>query len=283
MKSWRSNLKAKGVASSTPRQVYGVDFSGAAQAGKKIWIAQGVIREKTLHIEACYHGADLPGSGVGRDRCLAALRDFIREAEGCAFGLDFPFGLPGPLLTESRWEDWVLAFAERYTGPEFFRERCRTIAGGKELKRVTDKERCTPFSPYNIRLYRQTYFGIRDLLAPLVRDRLACVLPMQQPLPGRAWLMEICPASTLKQEGLNGSYKGNRQEHYAARARILEALKRRTPLSIPASLNSTILDDGEGDALDSVVATVAVWRNQRSELLTVGDNAAYTLEGYVYT
>ena len=276
------NLTANGVASSVLCQVYGVDFSGAAQAGKKIWLAQGVIEGETLSIEACYRGADLPGSSVGRDRCLAALRHFISGAGASAFGLDFPFGLPAQLLIESRWEDFVLSFADRYTGPKFFREKCRTGAGGKELKRVTDEKSRTPFSPYNIRLYRQTYFGIHDLLVPLVQEGLACILPMQPAAPGRPWVMEICPASTLKGEGLNGRYKGNRQEHYAARARILEELERRAPLSVPASLRLTILDDREGDALDSVVAAVAIWRTLRAESLTVGDNAAYTLEGYVY-
>jgi hypothetical protein len=275
-------LITHGVASSAPRQVYGVDFSGAAQAGKKIWIAQGVIEGEALHIEDCYRGADLPGSGVERNRCLAALRDFIAGKEHGVFGLDFPFGLPGQLLKESRWEDFVLSFTERYTGPEFFREKCRTGAGGKELKRVTDKESHTPFSPYNIRLYRQTYFGIGDLLAPLVREGWACVLPMQPAAPGRPWVMEICPASTLKRAGLNGPYKGNRKEHYAARVRILEELESRAPLSVSAPLRLTILDDREGDALDSVVAAVTVWRTLSSESLTVGDNAAYTLEGYVY-
>jgi hypothetical protein len=275
-------LTANDVASSAPRQIYGVDFSGAAQAGKKIWLAQGVIEEEAWSIEACYRGADLPGSSVGRDRCLAALRDFISGAGASAFGLDFPFGLPGQLLKERRWEDFVLSFAERYTSPEAFRQACRASATGKELRRVTDKESRTPFSPYNLRLYRQTYFGIGDVLAPLVREGMACILPMQPATPGRPWVIEICPASTLRRAGLNGLYKGVRQEHYAARARILEELERSVPLTIPAALRSTILDDNEGDALDSVVAAVAVWRALRSESPTVGDNAAYTLEGYVY-
>lgn len=276
------NLTANGVASSAPRQVYGIDFSGAAQAGKKIWMAHGVIEGEALSIEACYRGADLPGSSVGRYRCLAALRDFISGAAASVFGLDFPFGLPAQLLKESRWEDWVLSFADRYTSPQAFRQECQASAGGKELKRVTDKESRAPFSPYNIRLYRQTYFGIGDVLAPLVREGLACIVPMQPAVPRRPWVMEICPASTLKRAGLNGPYKGNRKEHYAARVRILDELERSVPLSIPALLRLTILDDREGDALDSVVAAVAVWRTLSSESLTVGDNAAYTLEGYIY-
>jgi hypothetical protein len=59
-------------------------------------------------------------------------------------------------------------------------------------------------------------------------------------------------------------------------------LEKRVPLSAPAELRSTILADREGDALDSVLAAVAVWRALKSESLTVADNPAYTLEGYIY-
>jgi hypothetical protein len=277
---------------SHPRRIYGVDFSGAAKAGKKIWIASGVIEGSPLRIEACHRAADLPGLplsaaqgqvGQDRDRCLAALRDFVQRETASAFGFDFPFGLPRDLVAEDNWEEFVLSFPDRYASPEQFRETCRKAAGDSELKRVTDRESHTPFSPYNLRLYRQTYFGIRDVLAPLVRDQQACVLPLQPALPGRAWVMEICPASTLKQEGLNGSYKGRRREHYEARTRILEAVEERVPLSVPALLRSVILDDREGDALDSVVATFAVFRALRNlGSLAARRNDAYVIEGYVY-
>jgi hypothetical protein len=152
-----------------PCRIYGVDFSGAAKAGNKIWITSGVIEGKALRVEACHRAADLPGSSQDRDRCLAALRDFIRQGEASAFGLDFPFGLPRALIQEDCWEDFIFSFSNRYPDPEAFREACRAVAGGSELKRVTDRESHTPFSPYNIRLYRQTYFGIRDVLGPLLR------------------------------------------------------------------------------------------------------------------
>ncbi len=277
---------------SHPRQVYGVDFSGAASAGKKIWITRGVIEGDTLRIEACYRAADLPGSSAlaaqvqarqDRDRCLASLRDFVQREAASAFGLDFPFGLPQTLVTEDTWEDFILSFADRYPEPEAFRDACRTIAGGSELKRVTDRESHTPFSPYNIRLYRQTYFGIRDVLAPLVWDGSVCVLPMQPALPGRPWVMEICPASTLKRENLNKSYKGKGQGRYGTRTYILAEIERRASLSIPEPLRSAILVDHEGDALDSVVAASAVFRVLRNPGgLAIGSNASYALEGYVF-
>ncbi len=265
------------------RLVYGVDFSGAADAGKKIWITKGVIQGEALRIEACYQAADLPGSAVERDVCLAALRAFIARETDSAFGLDFPFGLPRKLVKMDTWEDFVLFFPTTYLDQDAFRDTCLRAAGGSELKRVTDRESSTPFSPYNIRLYRQTYFGIRELLVPLVRDGSACVLPMQTALPDRPWMLEICPASTLKRESLYWRYKGKGEEHAMARERILEAIEEMAPLSLPSLLRSVILDDPGGDALDSVVAAFAAFRVVRNPTgVVAAQDDVYTLEGYVY-
>jgi hypothetical protein len=265
------------------RQIYGVDFSGAARAGKKIWITHSLVEGRKLRIEKCFQAEHLPGSGQERGRCLAALRDFVRQEQAGIFGFDFPFGLPYSLVSEKTWEDFVLSFPHAYNSPEQFRDTSRRLAGGRELKRVTDHDARTPFSPYNLRLYRQTYFGIRDLLTPLVKERQACVLPMQPARPDRAWLLEICPASTLKQEGLKQSYKGRSTHHYEARARILDAIEKATPLQVPGSLRSLILEESEGDALDSVMAAVAAFRTVRSpDGVEVDGNQPYAIEGYVY-
>jgi hypothetical protein len=265
------------------RQIYGVDFSGAADAGKKIWITQGVVEGEDLRIEACYRGADLPGSGVGRGRCLAALRDFIANQTDVAFGLDFPFGLPGELVKTDTWQNFVLSFPEQFLSPEAFRETCRQTVGGAELKRLTDRESRTPFSPYNIRLFRQTYYGLRDVIASLVRDKAAYVLPMQTPAPDKPWVAEICPASTLKREYLYWPYKGKSHEHREGRERILGAVEQMAPLSVSDPLRSVILEDAGGDALDSVVAAFAVYR-ALPDLAGAGTTggSAYALEGYVY-
>ena len=70
-------------------------------------------------------------------------------------------------------------------------------------------------SIFRLRLYRQTYFGIRDVLYPLARDQQVCVLPMQSVLPDRAWILKICPASTLKRENLYlRRYKRGTDEGY---------------------------------------------------------------------
>jgi hypothetical protein len=270
-------------ASDHLRQVYGIDFSGARNAGKKIWIASGSIDRDVLRIENCRPAAEaLPGSRRDRDQCLSALQDFIASQGACAIGLDFPFGLPRDLVKEyGCWEDFVLSFPDRYSGPKEFQDCCKA-AGGRELKRATDRESQTPFSPYNLRLYRQTYYGIRCVLHPLVQNQLAYVLPMQSALPGKPWILEICPASTLKQEALYQPYKGRREAHRKAREHILREIEEKG-LSIPAELQAEIAADREGDALDSVIAAFATFRALHDPAsLVPEDNDAYKLEGYVY-
>ena len=264
------------------RIVYGVDFSGAKDAGKRIWIARGIIEEDILLVTECFRAEDLPGSGRDRQRSLRALREFIREQKDSIFGLDFPFGIPKALVKKESWEKFVLSFQADYTGPGEFKTLCTLGSGGKELKRFTDLETKTPLSPYNLWLYRQTYFGIRDVLGPLIRDNTVCVLPMQKRLPGRAWVLEICPASTLKRENLSLSYKGRDETHKAGRAKILDGIKKTGALKIKKSaLRRTILENRGGDALDSVIAAFAIFRAIRNGL-PVDKNSPYALEGWVY-
>lgn len=196
-----------------PNRVLGIDFSGGVSAGNRIWIAVGYIIGNGFRLEDCYPARDLPGSSASRDICLPVLRHFVGAQGTCVCGMDFPFGLPHKLIKGASWEEFVLGFGGRYQSPEDFKETSSIAADGCELMRATDDESKTPFSAYNLRLFRQTYFGIRDLLAPLVKEKLACILPMQQPSEGKPWIVEVCPASTLKKLGLyyDYHYKGRKK------------------------------------------------------------------------
>lgn len=266
------------------RRVYGIDFSGAKDAGKWIWLAGGIVDGAVLRIEECYQAKDLPGSSARRDECLAVLRDFIVGLGTGAVGLDFPFGLPRALVKQKSWEDFILAFPDEYPNAEAFQQACWEAADGRELKRVTDRQSETPFSPYNLRLFRQTYYGIRDLLHPLVRNQLACVLPMQCVQPDKSWVLEICPASTLKRESLYLQGYKQGEEGYTARARILEWIEAIGILSISSStVRSAVLNDPHGDALDSVIAAFATMRAVSNPAgLSAERGSDYALEGFVF-
>jgi hypothetical protein len=277
-----------------PRHIYGVDFSGAAYAGKKIWIARGAVDGDRLVLQACYPGMSLPGSAAEREVCLAALRRLMSVNRDGLFACDFPFGIPRMLVPDASWEAFVASFPDRYRSPEEFRTSCWTAAGGRELRRVTDQEARVPFAAYHVRLYRQTYYGIRDLLHPLLQEGAITIPPMQSPAHGRATVIEICPASTLKREGLYTSYKGKTFEHREERGRILTALEATAGITLADDrIRSAIVDDPEGDALDSVIAAGAAFRASRSLLLSRREAGMrlpdasphgedYALEGHVY-
>ncbi|MBW2000274.1 MAG: DUF429 domain-containing protein [Deltaproteobacteria bacterium] len=265
-------------------QVYGVDFSGARDAGERIWIIEAAVEGKVLSIGRCFKARDLAESGRDREKCLRALREFIAARPTALFGLDFPFGLPRKLVGQESWEEFILAFPRLYRDPEHFRDTCLKRASNRELRRLTDIQCKAPLSPYNLRMYKQTFYGITEIIHPLVRSKLASVIPMQRPRAGKPRLMEICPASTLKAEGLYRRYKetSRKDEGILARAEILSTLGTRWHLKIQeGEIQELILEDHDGDALDSVVAALAVFRNLGRALI-VPEEPEYLVEGYVF-
>lgn len=273
-----------GVTLPRRSRVYGVDFSGARDAGRKIWIAQASVHRDGLSIERCASAATLLGVVPQREACLSALCAWIACEREAVFGIDFPFGLPAPLLETASWEEFISAFPKRYATPQHFRSACYATTSGREVKRLTDQENGTPWASYNLRLYRQTFYGIAALLAPLVSQAAVSVLPMQYAREDRAWLIEICPAATLKRHDLYIPYKGREARHRRARRDILEAVQRLAPLRFAdAMMQDAIIEDADGDALDSVVAAWATWRAlQRPAELEKPSHPLYAYEGYVY-
>lgn len=261
-------------------RVHGVDFSGAKDAGRKVWVASGTLGGDVLRIEDCRPAEYLAGGGRDRASCLQALVDFIEGQPDAAVGLDFPFGLPRELVKDGSWETFIAGFSRRYETAEDFKESCFQAAGGGELKRRTDRESRTPFSAYNLRLYKQTFYGIRDVLAPLIERAAARVLPMQKPDVGKPSVLEICPASTLRREGLSLSYKGRSPKHLEGRRLILQSLEPR--VVVPEGIARKALDDHKGDVIDSIIAAYAAPRAPVDTTDPRADDNDYLLEGRVY-
>lgn len=269
------------------RRIYGVDFSGSKTACKKIWVSEGTVDNGILDISACYPVSEIvPGRSKDRDSCLLAIRALINNSRGGIFGMDFPFSLPSQLLCHSGpypdWKSFIFHFPERYPSAEYFRDHMRLLAPGKELKRLTDVEVKAPFCVYNLRLYRQTYFGIRDVIHPLVADDSARILPMQEPASDKPWLIEICPASTLKKEGLYIPYKGKSSRESESRKYILEEMLDRG-IRLSPDVRDSILKNTDGDALDSLIAAFATSKAAaRLDVLRESLPQIYLTEGYTF-
>lgn len=270
------------------RPFVGVDFSGATAAGKAIWLAEGRERRGILVIETCRPALGLPGAGAIRSLALPALVRHLRGLGPAIVGCDFPFSLPATLpaafVNGSDWRGFLAAFPERFPSAEAFRKACRAAGGGRELRRLCDVEAKVPFCAWNLRLYRQTWHGIAEILRPLVLEAGAVVLPMDAPVAERLWLAEICPASFLKRIKLYEPYKGRALGHRKRRETILRRLITDRLLAAPSpQIERTIIDDPGGDALDAVIAAVITWRNYRDGVLAERSRtAAEALEGRVY-
>lgn len=265
----------------TRRRVIGVDFSGARQAGDHIWIAVGTQVRGCLMLEDCFPARELPGGERDRGPALAALRTFLAGEKRAAAGLDFPFSLPMPLIEETRWEAFLRAFPRRFPDAETLRETCRSSAGGREFKRRTDIAARVPFSAYNLRLYRQTYAGIAEVLLPLVESDVARVVPMQAPRPGKVLLAETCPASLLKRLDLYAPYKGRGGTLRDARNFLIKNFKKNDLLNLSdKSLEEKIIEDRGGDALDAMLAAVAAANLPR--LRGAANDAVERIEGRIY-
>ena len=268
-----------------PHHIYGIDFSGAQDAGNKIWIAMGIPDGEGLLIQECFKARDLPNSGRALKGCLPAVVNLVKCHPTAVFGLDFPFGLPASLVQGNIWEEFILAFPTRFKDPDDFKEMCFAAAGDRELRRQTDNEANTPFSPYNLRIYKQTYYGIREILTPLVRNTQACVLPMQKPSIGKPWILEICPASTLKDLDLYQKYKYRKKKDDCpeVRSEILKEIEKQGPLGFQdKGIRETVIKDRNGDAQDSVIAAFTTFRAVKGGLIPGNENGAYMIEGYVY-
>lgn len=267
-----------------PQSICGIDFSAhQKKAGAYTWITVGVADGGGLKVTECIPAERLPGSGKDRVACMAGLRRFLVGRPSMVTGLDFPFGLPRSLVPEATWQDFVFSFVRRYPTAEQLRLACRQATSPYELKRTTDLLARTPFSPYNIRVFRQTYAGIAEVLAPLVREDAVRVLPMQAPADGKPTLVEICPASSLQASLLRMPYKGRGTDLRSARAHILAGIEAAGLVWLPTGLASVIADDSGGDALDSLIAAVSVHQSL-SEIVRAAESASddARIEGWVY-
>lgn len=261
-------------------RILGVDFSGASDAGHKIWIAEGRSDNKgALKLVSCIAAIDLPDSGKAPSEAIPALARYIASLGEAHVGCDFPFSLPRDLVSARTWHSFALRYAADFVNADSFRAVMRSRPEAAAYKRVTDRAARTPFNAHNIRLYRQTWWGIAGVLRPLVQAGLAVIRPQQKLRAGKPVLLEVCPASTLKSIKLYPSYKGRGAQPRKARQRIFDGLIDRGALATPdRRMRALLLDNEGGDALDAVIGAIATSRAD----LNAEPDAFQRLEGRVY-
>lgn len=250
-------------------ELLGVDFSGARRAGDNVWLARAESGDG-LRVESCRQLSEL--ASADRAPALAELRERLR---GVALaGLDFSFGLPRAVHDCGSYRAFLEWFPDAFEDPEAMRaactERAKAVTGGERtfLPRRTD-EPVGASSPYHWLVASQTFYGVRDVLAPLVADGPAAAVPMTGGTGTE--LCEIYPAGTLRALDLPSQQYKNDSDHPEAperRERILDGLPERVHLA--PSVREAALADPGGDALDSVLAAVAADRARRGGFETGG-------------
>ena len=242
----------------------GVDFSGAVDAGRKIWIAEAFVvpagdATKALAIQDVRSVAARSGGAKARQKAMAALVDCLGQAQDAVVGIDAPFSLPVECLGQQpNWMDWLAAFPQRYATAEAFQASIRAACHGREPRRACDRRAKTPFSPINLRLYRQTYHMLRDVLHPLVVGGRAAAVPFMPPTAGQVVLAETCPASFLKANGLARPYKGGSKAHSRAREDLVNHLESMNILVSPGQ-SEVMRKNSDGDALDAVICAASLF------------------------
>lgn len=272
-------------------EVVGIDWSGARNAGRRAWVCRAEGVGGDLRVTDLHRVADKGGRAV--EDLLAYVEAAVVEPPGARWvGLDFPFSVTREVaehLGHRAWRALVSSWETRFPEAAAFARDCTAASvaasGMKEGKRRIDTVVGAPMSPWNLRLFRQTYHGVRLLGRLAGRPRVA-VLPWDLPDDGEVRVVEICPAATLAVAGERSrGYKGRRAAHAARRTHLLALVRDRWGVSISAELAGVVAADRGGDALDAVLAAVSAYHH--AARLGADDHAevraaADLLEGHIF-
>jgi len=230
---------------------HGVDFSGADGGGSGIRLATRVPGEPVRRIDR------LDRRGL-LERILASREDGDRHL----WLIDAPFGIPVRTLERCGVDlDWSasVAWLASFGSPRDWRRGVRAV-DRKEPKREADVVAATPLASMNLRVCKQTWTAMVELLGPLVEAGVR-VDPMAGPLDARVVVVEGCPATVLKRRGDSAKgYKGTGQPPRDRRETIIRQGIESWGLDATESVFDRCHDDEGGDDLDALLLTLDPWQ-----------------------
>ncbi len=270
----------------SPERVYSAIFDAHAQeSGDRSWFVEAEVSGQSLHVVDCTPIAERFGVSPHRTDTVAALVSFLADLGGRnAVGFDFPFGLPKAVIPERRWRRFVDQLPDWFSSPEDMAKRCRMharlVTDGAETNvlRATE-EPLSAVTAYDERLCTETFYGIRDVLRPLVLTDTARVVPMQLPSEDLPLVLETYPAGTLDALRCQ-TPEGDRPGDGPPPALVLDSLSDRS-VEFPSSVRERVLD-GDDNALEAVVAAFATFRNAVDPTNLRMTDELPSVEGYIY-
>jgi hypothetical protein len=263
-----------------PLRIVGLDWSGASRAGKKIWDAHVEVADHPRLVHLGQPFAAKPA----RDDVLRDFGAWFAALRADLVGMDFCFGLearhvfavfaaagqphPSPAVDPAT----LGALVDRlYPTPEAFK-----VAMAPEAKRETDRLARSPFAPTNLRMYRQTYLGLRCLsrLSPI-----PAFFPWR--MQGGPLVVEVLPAIEARRLGHGQGYKGRSAAGLSARRALIGEIGRE--IDVPPTDARRLESDTEGDAIDAVLAALAALRAHATGFsgFSAPTTPAALLEGWI--
>jgi len=226
-------------------RLVGVDFSGAEGGGRaKIRLVERSLDDPEAPIRS--------GGRADRERLRRLILDSL-EGEPSLWRIDAPFSLPIETLAEHSIDrDWLTMarWMREFGSPRGWRTALRE-ASRREPRRACDRAFGTPMAPMNLRVFKQTWTLVADLLLPLA-EAGASIEPVHR-TRSPATIVEGCPASVLRaKEWPVRGYKGGGDPPRERRREILTAV-RREGVRVPTALAREAIEDEEGDLLDAIL------------------------------
>lgn len=202
------------------------------------------------------------------------LVEMVKTSKPCIVGFDFPFGLPRKVLNVDSWTEFITSF--EVESPDQLNAHYKSKANGEQIRRKTEAKtggQCA----YGYRIRYQTFYGIRDIIKPLVENDYADFPPMFR--NGRdATVIETYPAATLKNIG--GERQGYKKQQMSAHDVRRE--------NVSTLSESVVFDEStkryaraDENALDALVAAYAT-SVAASEAFAYSNDEYDEVEGYLY-
>jgi len=263
----------------TKGRCYGVDWSGAARAGNKVWVAE--LDPGARHVRS----VGRPWQGRTARETVDGVAAWLGTLADAWVAFDFPFGiaacdravlLPG-LINDPR--AWGAALACSFPTVEGFRQDVgqRGLVGVN--RRAADGN--APFSPLLLQLIYQTYWGLR-LLGQVPAS--VAVLPWQHGTAATTRVLETCPAVVLRSLGQSNAGYKLKAGSDTLRAGLLDTVLAHPDIgwTCAPEVRAAAIDDREGDALDAILAGLAAWRASAVDHAAIASLLHRLDEGHIY-
>jgi hypothetical protein len=269
------------VIPSVSKKVVGIDFSGAKDAGNHIWMSTGTKSGGHLRIDHCVKAKHYFGCQSSKNKIYDELVNWIDSSQNITIGIDFPFSVPetvaNVVFNANTWKEMANNNIWMNIPPKTFRDQCKNV-DSSQLRDTDAMNRAD--CPYSIRVYKQTYNGIKNVLRPLLQQNIS-IAPIIN-TSRDVTILETYPAATLAREkDLFASQYKNGKSALSRREHNIRVLSQRSELDISGISYNKVINNESGDALDSIVASLATYRaTNTSSLFNHGKKPS--IEGKIF-